>query len=144
MNKQNHLLIALSYYGQMAIEGPQTNEVVEQFYKDAGHSEIKGDDVAWCSAFVGAILHRCGLPISGSLLARSWLDIGIETTTPELGDLVIFWRVSKDSIFGHVGFYISEDNGMVYVLGGNQKNQVCISPYSKNQILGYRQLIIQC
>jgi uncharacterized protein (TIGR02594 family) len=127
----------------MAIEGPHTNAVIEQFYKDAGHAEIKGDDVPWCSAFVGAILHECGLPISGSLLARSWLDIGTDTTTPQLGDLVIFWRVTKDSIFGHVGFYVSEDNGMIYVLGGNQKNQVCISPFSKTQVLGYRQLVIQ-
>jgi len=143
MQPKNHVLTALKYYGQQAIAGEKTNQIIENFYKVAGHTDINGDDVPWCSAFLDAVLTEAGVPISASLLARSWLEVGIETKEPKLGDIVIFWRIKKEGIWGHVGIYISEDAGMVYCLGGNQKNMVCISPYSKNQVLGYRQLEIQ-
>lgn len=142
MQPKTPISCALQFYGQTAIAGADTNAIIQEFYKQSGHSEIKGDDTPWCSAFVGAVLAELAMPTTGSLLARSWLDIGIPTDSPELGDLVILWRVSKESIFGHVGFYISEDKGMVYVLGGNQKNAVNITPFPKSQVLGYRQLTI--
>ena len=31
------------------------------YYRDAGHPEIKADSVAWCAAFVGAMLERSGI-----------------------------------------------------------------------------------
>lgn len=142
MNK-NPIATALKYYGQEAIAGDQTNAVIQEFYRQAGHSEIKGDDTAWCSAFMIAIMKECGYPYSSSLLARSWLNVGIEVTEPQLGDVVIFWRIAKEGLFGHVGLYITEDKGMIYTLGGNQKNSVCIAPYAKSQVLGYRRLEIK-
>lgn len=144
MNKEKTpLLIALKYYGQEAVAGENTNPIIEQFYKEAGHNNIQGDDIPWCSAFMDAVHTEAGAPVSASLLARSWLEMGISTEEPELGDIVVLWRISKDSIYGHVGLFISEDKGMVYILGGNQKNMVCIAPYSKNQVLGYRKMSIE-
>lgn len=134
---------ALKYYGQSAIAGPDTNPTVQEFYRQAGHVEVTGDETPWCSAFMIAVAKESGYPHSNSLLARSWLNTGIEVDTPELGDVVIFWRIAKEGLFGHVGIFISEDKGMLYVLGGNQKNSVCIEPFSKNQVLGYRRLEIK-
>lgn len=134
---------ALKYYGQTAIPGDQTNPVIEEFYRQAGHTEITGDETPWCSAFMIAVMKECQYPHSNSLLARSWLNVGIEVTEPQLGDLVIFWRIAKEGLFGHVGLYISEDKGMIYVLGGNQKNSVNIQAMSKSAVLGYRRLEIK-
>lgn len=143
MNNKNPIAVALKYYGQSAIAGEQTNPVIQEFYRQAGHVEITGDETPWCSAFLIAVMKEAGYPYSSSLLARSWLHTGIEVTEPQLGDVVIFWRIAKEGLFGHVGLYISEDKGMIYVLGGNQKNSVCIEPFSKNQLLGYRRLEIK-
>lgn len=143
MQSKNPILTALKYYGQSAIAGEQTNAVIEEFYKQAGHKEITGDETPWCSAFLIAVMKEANLPHSDSLLARSWLHNGIEVTEPQLGDVVIFWRIAKEGLFGHVGLFISEDKGMIYTLGGNQKNSVCIQPMSKNSVLGYRRFEIE-
>jgi uncharacterized protein (TIGR02594 family) len=143
METKTPLEIALKYYGQTAIAGEQTNAVVQEFYRQAGHKEITGDETPWCSAFLIAVMKEAGYPHSDSLLARSWLHTGIEVTEPQLGDVVIFWRIAREGLFGHVGIFISQDAGMVYTLGGNQKNSVCIAPFSKNQLLGYRRLEIK-
>jgi hypothetical protein len=52
----------------------------------------------------------------------------------------VFWRGTKDGSEGHVAFYISETQNFVYVLGGNQLDQVNISKISKAKLLDYRQI----
>jgi hypothetical protein len=34
--------------------------VVQAYYKDAGHPEVRHDSVPWCAAFVSAMLARAG------------------------------------------------------------------------------------
>ena len=63
-----------------------------------------------------------------------------ETTDPKPGDMVVFWRESRKSWKGHIAMYIRETETHVYVLGGNQNNQVKISAYPKYRVLGYRTL----
>jgi uncharacterized protein (TIGR02594 family) len=75
-----------------------------------------------------------------SLHARDFLNYGTETDKPEIGDIVVFWRISKDSIYGHVAFFVAEHNNLIYVLGGNQQDSVNISPFSKTQVLSYRKI----
>jgi hypothetical protein len=58
-----------------------------------------------------------------------------------MGDIVILWRISPKSIYGHVGFYVCERKNTLYLLGGNQSNSVSIAPYPKTQVLGYRKFI---
>jgi hypothetical protein len=61
---------------------------------------------------------------------------------PEPGDIVVFWRGSPDSWTGHVGIFFgfSISGERVYCLGGNQGNQVSVSAYSFDQVLGFRRL----
>ena len=80
-------------------------------------------------------------PYTGKLDAKSWLDLGMETNDPQLGDVVIFWREDKKSRKGHVGFFINRIGDEIFVLGGNQDNQVNISSYVASSLLGYRVII---
>ena len=83
---------------------------------------------------------KAGLEYTKSLAARSWLKAGTFVDVPQMGDIVVFWRVKKDSELGHVGIFINEDGDYVNVLGGNQSGMVRISPYEKSRILDYRRL----
>lgn len=137
------ILQALREYGTTSIPGPKANPEIIEYFKGAGFENVKDDDMAWCAAFVGYILNKVGLPKTGSLMARSYLEIGTEETEPQLGDIAIFWRISKDSIYGHVGFYIADAGEYVWILGGNQNCQVSINKFAKTMLLGYRRLVIK-
>lgn len=115
-----------------------SNPKVIAYYADAGHSEVKDDAVAWCAAFVGAMLKRAGMKNTGSLAARSYLDWGIAVPLSEAkeGDIVIFKR-GNSSWQGHVGFYVSHNDSGIKVLGGNQKDSVNVQNIS-SQLLGVR------
>lgn len=133
---------ALNYYSESSIIGEKNNPVILNFYKESLNPQIKNDDVAWCAAFVNAILHECGLPQTGKLNARSFLELGQETSEPVLGDIVILWRIAKDSVYGHVGFFVKKHDNLIYILGGNQDNEVKIKGYDEKFLLGYRTIII--
>ena len=94
----------------------------------------------WCAAFVNKSLEMAGIPGTDSLLARSFLNYGVPTDNPQMGDLVVFKR-GGPSWQGHVGFYVDEDETKIYVLGGNQGNKVSIRGYPKKDFLGYRKIV---
>jgi uncharacterized protein (TIGR02594 family) len=133
-----HIDIALSQIGIKEIVGKKHNKEVLKYFSEIGHGWVKDDETAWCSAFVNWVCKKAGLDYSGKLNARSWLDIGENVTEPKLGDIVVFWRDKPDSWKGHVAFFIRETPNWIYVLGGNQNNQVKISAYPKKRLLEYR------
>ena len=135
-----HLFIALKEFGVKEIAGKTHNPDVLKYFTETGHKWVKDDETAWCSAFANWVCKKAGLEYSGALNARSWLNIGCEVDTPEIGDVVVFWRGNPDGWQGHVAFFIRETKNWIYVLGGNQNNQVKISAYHKNRLLGYRRL----
>lgn len=92
----------------------------------------------WCSAFITSIEKKSGRNGTGSLAARSYLKYGTETKSPKEGDIVVFWRVARNSWQGHVGYYIDEDKNRILVLGGNQDKSVKYKWYSKSRLLSYR------
>jgi len=126
--------------GMQEFVGPADNAEIIQMFADVGHSWVEDDSVAWCAAFVGSHLKRAGLPHTGKLTARSYLDWGQPVNDPEPGDIVVFWRGSRDGWQGHVGFYVSETDKSINVLGGNQGNAVSVKAYSKDRLLGYRRM----
>ena len=135
-----HLEIALKEYGKIDIPGNKSNPEVLKYFSEAGFGWVQDDDTAWCAAFLNWVLLRSGLQGSGSLLARSFLNIGFETKEPKLGDIAVFWRININSIFGHCGLYIAENEKGIFVLGGNEDGQVKIKAYPKWQLLAYRGL----
>lgn len=83
---------------------------------------------------------------TGKLDARSWMKIGKPVNDPLPGHVVVFTRGSSNSWQGHVGLYAGYNSykTIVYTLGGNQGNQINISPYPVNgetyRLLGFREL----
>lgn len=130
--------IALSLYGLKEIKGSVHNPKILEFFKAANNSWVKDDETAWCAAFMAYCLEEAGFDSTNKLNARSYLSWGVETKTPKIGDIVVFWRDSINGWQGHVGFYIGETDTTIKTLGGNQSDMVNISEYPKAQLLGYR------
>jgi len=140
INRLALFLLAMEFYGLREIAGDEDNPTIVNWFRDIGHSWVKDDETAWCSCFINWLAWKLNLERSGKLTARSWLEHGTEVTEPQLGDVVILWRGDPDSWKGHVGLWAGEDDDYVYMLGGNQSNQVNIQPKAKNRVLGYRRL----
>jgi len=144
-----HILKALGEAGIKEITGNQDNPDVLKYFDSIGFdgSKLK-DETAWCSAFVNWVCKESNLNYSGKLNATSWLDIGVSVEKPQVGDVVVFWRgkfkgekIGNTNLMkGHVGFFCRETRNWIYVLGGNQKNQVKISAYPKARLLQYRRI----
>jgi len=136
------LKIALSQYGVKEIPGEENNNpVIMRYFNEIEQTWVKNDETSWRSAFINWCALKAGLEKTDKLTARSWLHIGNRIETPEVGDITILWRVKPEGWQGHVGIYITNDENWVYLLGGNQSNQVCIKPYPLNRVLGYRRLL---
>lgn len=138
-NNQRLIDLALSQIGISEVTGPMHNAEIVKYFDALGFGNMS-DETAWCSAFMNWLCIELGLDHTRKLNARSWLYVGEEVDVPEIGDLVIFWRGSKEDWRGHVGLYITERDGIIYTLGGNQSNSVNIAPYPSHRVLGYRRL----
>ena len=134
------LKAALTQYGIKEWPGPKHNPEILKYFEVLGVSYA--DETGWCSAFINWCALETSRERTGQLVARSWLKVGEETDSPCQGDVVVFWRERRASWKGHVGLYIREDDKSIWVLGGNQNDMVCIKPYDKKRLLGYRQLRI--
>jgi uncharacterized protein (TIGR02594 family) len=132
--------IAMEEYGVTEVDGEEHNDRIVKYFHDIGQTWVTTDETAWCSAFINWCALRGGYKRSNKLNARSWLKVGKETKDPVMGDICVFWRESPDSWKGHVGLYAGEKDNIIYVLGGNQNNMVCIKAYPKARLLGYRNI----
>ena len=76
------------------------------------------------------------------MLIFQCLKLGEEVKEPKKGDIVVFWRESKNSWKGHVGFFKEfTAHGQVVCLGGNQNNSVCYRTYSADRVLSFRRVV---
>lgn len=135
------LMLAISQWGVKGVTGVIHNPEVMKYFKETGHSWVKDDETAWCAAFMNWCLVKAGYPQTGSLAARSFMQYGEPTAKPLLGDIVVLWRISPNSPYGHVGFYVTENKDYIFILGGNQTNQVNVRYFPKSQLLGYRRIV---
>lgn len=133
--------IALGEYGTKEIAGPEHNPQILKYFKESGFDQITDDETSWCSAFVTWCVMKAGMPGTGSLAARSWMNWGTRVFDPQLGDIAVFWRNHPTGWEGHVGFFVRQNGTHVWVLGGNQSNQVNIQSYPGTQLLGYRRFV---
>lgn len=140
MNKLDLVKKGLEFIGVKGLAGESHNQTIIDFFKISKFSGIKNDETAWCSAFMITVATLAGFPTSGSLMARSWEKIGQNTIKPELGDIVVLWRESIESIYGHVGIFIAKNQTHVWILGGNQDNEVNIKKFPLERVLQYRDI----
>ena len=120
------------------IKGPKNNASILKYYYDTGFTDVFNETVPWCAAFVGSVLSRAGIEHSKSLLAKSYLDWGVNSKTLIPGCIAVFDRGPVKSWKGHVAFAIKETDTTVTVIGGNQHDSVSEQTYSKKRLLGYR------
>lgn len=85
------------------------------------------DEVPWCSSFVNWVFKQAGYTGTRSARALSWAEWGEQLIEPVPGCLV----VTKRKGGGHVGFFIREDAEFIWLLGGNQNNEVRVSMFRK-------------
>ena len=131
------MALARQELGVAAIPGAEDNDRVLRYFRDAGHGEIRHDEVAWCAAFAGACLERSGHRCTRSLMARSYLNWGVALDAPRPGCVVVLSR-GVNRALGHVGFFAGDSGGNVLLLGGNQSRKVSIVAFSRSRVLGYR------
>lgn len=130
-----YLTEARKYIGLKEIPGSKHNSTIQSWL-----AQLKAwwtdDETPWCGVFVAHCMKSTGNPIpKGWYRAKEWLNWGIESNTPKLGCVVVFDRKGG----GHVGFVVGKDNsGRLFVLGGNQGNQVSIAPFDMSRVEGYR------
>lgn len=133
--------IAERFVGIKEIPGKDDNHQILSMLK-LDNQWPEHDEVPWCSAFVNYIAWLLRLPRSKSLMARSWLDVGvpIELNKAQPGyDIAILSRGSNPKS-GHVAFFASKFGDVIYLLGGNQNDTVRVDEYSTNRLLGIRRL----
>lgn len=135
--------VAKGYLGTREIPGKNHHPVIVRWLR-ACKSWVSDDETAWCSAFVNFCARELGYESTGELNARSWLEVGetIPLSQARKGDVIILWRVSPTSWKGHVAFldHYNATRGLLYLLGGNQNDEVNITAYPVSRLLGVRRL----
>jgi uncharacterized protein (TIGR02594 family) len=140
--KPNEAMLKLlcQYIGLKEIVGIEHNEKIVSWFHDLGFRWIHDDETSWCSLTINWIAWKLGVERSMKLDARSWLNCGSHANNPMPGDVVVFWRENINSWKGHVGLFMGFTNSKsgIYTLGGNQNNEINITIYPFERLLGIR------
>lgn len=134
------LCIARLEVGQQEVSGDGWNSRILGYARSVD-LDYSDDDIPWQGLFVAWVITQTDsdMPLPNSPLgSRNWLEFGEPSETPGPGDVLVFWRGSKEGWQGHVGFYEGEDETNFFVLGGNQSNSVNVTRVNKSRLLGAR------
>ncbi len=131
------LLHMVAICGTMEGLGTSDNPIILGWAKELGLDDIyKHDDVPWCGLTVALCVKRAGLNgIKTPLWAKAWAEWGTKQSQAMLGDVLVFDRKGGG---GHVGIYVGEDKEAFHVIGGNQRDSVCITRILKNRLFAIR------
>ncbi len=133
------LAIGLGLLGVVEAPGARDNPLLLRWATEVGGAvarEFRADSIPWCGLFVALLARRTGKMLPPRpLWARSWVDFGTATSTPGLGDVLVFGRPGGG---GHVGLYVGEDATAYHVLGGNQSDRVSVARIARSRLLAAR------
>lgn len=133
--------IALTQYGVHEKIEHDNHPQITKYFAELGYDiSALEKETPWCSAFANWVAKTAGYEYSGKPEARSWLTMGESTKNPTWGDIAVLWEDSPESSKGYVGFFVKETKRYVYLLGGDQRNRVCIKAYLKNKVIDFRKL----
>jgi uncharacterized protein (TIGR02594 family) len=136
MSEPSWLKIARSYDGLKEIPGPRHNQTIIRWLGKL-NAWWSNDETPWCGVFVAHCMQESNLPYPKFYMrAKAWSDYGSLLRRDRLapGAILVFDRAGG----GHVGFYLGEDAGFYYVLGGNQSNAVNVMKLGKSRLVASR------
>ena len=84
------------------------------------------------------MITQSGYKGTNSALARSWLEWGADISKPRFGCVVILERENPNGWQGHAGFFTRIKGDEIFLLGGNQLDEVREHCYPLSSVLGYR------
>jgi len=128
------MLTAWSERGQREVSGPKANARILEYFQAAAYwgTDDTGAENAWCGSFVSWVMKKHGhtLP-ANAFRAKSWAGFGKTIKNPVYGATGVKSRKGG----GHVAFVVGKDadGKYLYMLGGNQQNEVNISRYDRGQ-----------
>lgn len=140
------------YLGIQEVKGKEgSNPTIEDWLLRHGKNvnpnyiEKMGDDIAWCSVFIGQVCEDVGIDGTGHALASSWKTWGKPAVFTQ-GAVVVIRRRDRESdgTSGrgghHVGLLKKVNKNFIWLRGGNQRNQVSDQAFSKKnyEILAIR------
>lgn len=116
--------------GQKEIAGKKANPKILEYFKASKFwgTDDSGGQNAWCGSFVAWVMKENGhSPVKSAYRAKEWLNFGKKLKTPIYGAIGIKSRKGG----GHVAFVVgkSQDGEFLFMLGGNQGDQVKVSKY---------------
>ncbi|RJQ44802.1 MAG: TIGR02594 family protein [Gaiellales bacterium] len=144
--KHKWLEIAEQEMGQHEVKGKVDNPRIVEYHSTTT-LRADNDEVPWCSSFVNWCVEQAGIKGTGSAAAKSWLNWGRTIAVPEEGCICVIKqkRTGHDAATGstsgyHVAFWLKEEGGRAFLLGGNQADQVKVSSFGLKsyEICGYR------
>ena len=104
------------------------NQRIHDYFLATSYHPGIGTHEAWCSAFANWCMRQAGLQGTNLAAAASWLDWGVELSTPRHGCvMVIHWAGSHSGSGNHVTFFDHDAGDHVFYFGGNQTHQHQIS-----------------
>ncbi len=104
------------------------NQRIHEYFLATSYHPGVGTHEAWCSAFANWCMRQVGLQGTNMAAAASWLNWGIELSTPRHGCvMVIHWAGSHSGSGNHVTFFDHAAGDHVFYFGGNQTHQHQIS-----------------
>jgi uncharacterized protein (TIGR02594 family) len=133
------LIEARQLLGTAEIMGRGSNPTILSWANGIGVA-YNSDDIPWCGLFVGHCIAAAlpGEPLPNNPLgARNWERFGVPCGEIP-GAIAVFWRKSKASGLGHVGFLVGNTAEGPAILGGNQGNKVSVIAKPRDRLLAYR------
>lgn len=119
--------------GQREVPGSRANPRILEYFRSSRYwgTDDTGEENAWCASFISWIMEQHGYtPPSAAFRAKEWKNFGQTIARPVYGAIGIKSRSGG----GHVAFVAgkSSDGSKLYMLGGNQSNEVNISEYPRS------------
>ncbi len=136
MSEPSWLKIARSYDGLKEIPGPRHNQTIIRWLGKL-NAWWRDDETPWCGVFVARCMQESNLSYPKFYMrAKAWADYGSLLRRDRLapGAILVFDRAGG----GHVGFYVGEDAGHYFVLGGNQGNAINVMKLGKSRLVASR------
>lgn len=129
---------AFRHRGLKEIPGPKHNPIIMQWIRSL-KGWFKDDETPWCGTFIAHCLDVVGLGVPKHWYrAKAYSTYGTACNRDQIpfGAICVKGRVGG----GHVFFAVarSRDGLTIYGLGGNQRNEVNITPFRHRDIIDAR------